>query len=115
MLPYMPFHYLLFKILKTPAVVLTSGNLSDEPIIIDDRAAEKQLMTVADSIVSYNRRINNRTDDSVIRIINGKINIIRRSRGFVPRPVDLNFMVEGILALGAEQKNSFALAGIHRQ
>lgn len=109
MLPYMPLHYLLFRVLKTPAVVLTSGNLSDEPIIIDDTAAEKQLMTVADSIVSYNRRIRNRTDDSVIRIINGKINIIRRSRGFVPQPVDLNIKVEGILALGAEQKNSFCI------
>jgi hydrogenase maturation protein HypF len=109
MLPYMPFHYLLFRILKTPAVVLTSGNLSDEPIIIDDTAAEQQLMTVADSIVSYNRRISNRTDDSVIRVVNGKINTIRRSRGFVPQPVDLNFKVEGILALGAEQKNSFCI------
>jgi len=109
MLPYMPFHYLLFRILKTSAVVLTSGNLSDEPIIIDDSAAEKKLMTVADSLVSYNRIIRNRTDDSVVRIINGKINIIRRSRGWVPQPVDLNFKVEGILALGAEQKNSFCI------
>ena len=114
MLPYMPFHYLLFRILKTSAVVLTSGNLSDEPIIIDDSAAEKKLMTVADSLVSYNRIIRNRTDDSVVRIINGKINIIRRSRGWVPQPVDLNFKVEGILALGAEQKNSFCI-GKHFQ
>ena len=109
MLPYMPFHYLLFRILETPVAVLTSGNLSDEPIIIDDTTAEKQLNTVADSIVSYNRKISNRTDDSVIRIINGKINVFRRSRGFVPQPVDLNFNVEGILALGAEQKNSFCI------
>ena len=109
MLPYMPLHYLLFKILKTPVVVLTSGNISDEPIIIDDTAAEKQLMPVADSLVSYNRQILNRTDDSVIRFIDRKISIIRRSRGFVPRPVDLKLNVEGILALGAEQKNSFSL------
>jgi hydrogenase maturation protein HypF len=114
MLPYMPIHYLLFRILKTPAVVLTSGNLSDEPIITDDSAADKKLMTVADSLVSYNRIIRNRTDDSVVRIINGKINIIRRSRGWVPQPVDLNFKVEGILALGAEQKNSFCI-GKHFQ
>ncbi|MDP4224550.1 MAG: Sua5/YciO/YrdC/YwlC family protein, partial [Bacteroidota bacterium] len=84
-------------------------NLSDEPTIIDDSEAEKKLMTVADSLVSYNRNIHNRADDSVIRIINGKISLIRRSRGYVPRPVDLNFNVEGILALGAEQKNSFCL------
>jgi hydrogenase maturation protein HypF len=109
MLPYMPFHYLLFRILKTPAVVLTSGNLSDEPIITDDQDAEKKLMMVADSLVSYNRIIRNRTDDSVVRIMNGKINIIRRSRGYVPSPVDLTFKVEGILALGAEQKNSFCI------
>ena len=106
MLPYMPLHYMLFRILKTPAVVLTSGNISDEPIIIDDLIAEKQLMTIADSLLSYNRQIFNRTDDSVLRIIDNKTTLIRRSRGFVPRPVDLNHNVEGILALGAEQKNS---------
>ena len=114
MLPYMPIHYLLFRILTTPAVILTSGNLSEEPIIIDDSAAEEKLMAVADSLVSYNRTIRNRTDDSVVRIINGEVNIIRRSRGWVPQPVDIKFKVEGILALGAEQKNSFCI-GKHYQ
>jgi len=109
MLPYMPLHYLLFRILNTPAVVLTSGNLSDEPIIIDDSTAQEKLMTVADSLVSYNRIIRNRTDDSVVRIMNGNNCIIRRSRGWVPQPVDLNFNVEGVLALGAEQKNCFCI------
>jgi hydrogenase maturation protein HypF len=109
MLPYMPVHYLLFKVLKTPVVVLTSGNISDEPIVIDDNEAAKKLKPVADSILSYNRQILNRTDDSVVRFIDRKISIIRRSRGFVPRPVDLEFNVEGILALGAEQKNSFCI------
>jgi hydrogenase maturation protein HypF len=109
MLPYMPIHYLLFRTLNTPAVVLTSGNLSDEPIIKDDSVALRKLLKVADSIVSYNREIRNRTDDSVIRIIDGKINIIRRSRGWTPQPVDLKFKVEGILALGAEQKNSLCI------
>jgi hydrogenase maturation protein HypF len=109
MLPYMPIHYMLFRILKTPAVVLTSGNLSDEPIIIDDLLAEEKLMSIADSLLSNNRQILNRTDDSVIRIIDKKTNLIRRSRGFVPRPVDLKDKVEGILALGAEQKNSFCI------
>jgi hydrogenase maturation protein HypF len=109
MLPYMPFHYLLFRDLETPAVVLTSGNLSDEPIIIDDKVAEEKLMPVADAVVSYNRRISNRTDDSVVRIINRSITIIRRSRGYVPQPVDLRFRVEGILAMGAGQKNSFCI------
>jgi hydrogenase maturation protein HypF len=109
MLPYMPVHYMLFRNLKTPAVVLTSGNISDEPIIIDDRDAEQQLMPVSDSLLSYNRQILNRIDDSVIRIINRKTSLFRRSRGFVPRPVDLNCNVEGILALGAEQKNSICI------
>jgi len=109
MLPYMPVHYMLFRVLKTPVVVLTSGNISDEPIITSDSEAEKKLMPVAGSILSYNRQILNRTDDSVIRFINNKISVIRRSRGFVPRPVDLRFNVEGIIALGAEQKNSFCI------
>ncbi len=109
MLPYMPFHYMLFRILNTPAIVLTSGNLSDEPILIDDLKAEEQLSHVADSFLSYNRKIFNRTDDSVIRMIDGNTNIYRRSRGFVPRPVDLRFNAEGILALGAEQKNSICI------
>jgi hydrogenase maturation protein HypF len=109
MLPYMPFHYLLFKSIKTPAVVLTSGNISDDPIIIDDQLAEKELFQTADSLLSYNRQIENRTDDSVIRIIDHKPSVIRRSRGYVPRPVDLKSDVEGILALGAEQKNNFCI------
>jgi len=109
MLPYMPVHYMLFKVLETPAIVLTSGNISDEPIIINDAEAEKQLMRIADSLVSYNRQILNRIDDSVIRFIDKKVLLIRRSRGFVPRPVDLKFNVEGILTLGAEQKNSFCI------
>jgi hydrogenase maturation protein HypF len=106
MLPYMPVHYLLFGSLQTPALILTSGNISDEPIIIDDLLAEEQLRSVADSIVSYNREIFNRADDSVIRFVARQKCIIRRSRGFVPGPVDLFCRAEGILALGAEQKNS---------
>jgi len=109
MLPYMPLHYLLFRFLKTPAVVLTSGNISDEPIIIDDLIAEKHLVSVTDSFLSHNRQIINRTDDSVVRIIDQEISLIRRSRGFVPRPVDLNCNTEGIIAFGAEQKNSFCI------
>lgn len=109
MLPYMPLHFLLFNKIKTKAVVLTSGNISDDPIIIDDTEAEKKLMPVAGSILSYNRAIHNRTDDSVIRIIDHKTSILRRSRGYVPRPVYLKTNAEGILALGADQKNSFCI------
>lgn len=109
LLPYMPFHYLLFRKLKVPAIVFTSGNISDEPVIKDDKIAENKLKPVADSIVSYNREILNRADDSVVRIIYKKVSVIRRSRGFVPGPVDLKTNVEGIIALGAEQKNSFCI------
>lgn len=109
MLPYMPVHYMLFRTLKTPVVVLTSGNLSEEPVLIDDEKAEEQLLSIADSFLSYNRIIFNRTDDSVVRIIDKEITLIRRSRGFVPQPVDLKCDVEGILALGAEQKNSVCI------
>jgi len=109
MLPYMPLHYLLFKHIKTPVVVLTSGNISDDPIITDDSTAEKQLLKVAGSVLSYNRAIHNRADDSVVRIIDHMPCILRRSRGYVPRPVDLKMDVEGILALGADQKNSFCI------
>ncbi len=106
MLPYMPFHHLLFKNLNTPVLIFTSGNISDEPIIIEDIIAEQQLTKVADSVVSYNRQIFNRVDDSVIKFINRQKCIIRRSRGFVPVPVDTGCQVEGFLALGAEMKNS---------
>jgi len=108
-LPYMPVQYLLFRLLKTPAIVMTSGNISGEPIITGDAEASVKLGSVADSIVGYNREILNRVDDSVVRVINGGISLIRRSRGFVPRPVDLALDAEGILAMGAEEKNSFCI------
>jgi hydrogenase maturation protein HypF len=109
LLPYMPVHYMLFKALDTPAVVLTSGNLADDPVIIGDELAKEKLMPVTNSLVSYNREILNRTDDSVVRVIDKKLSIIRRSRGFVPQPVNLICNVDGIMATGAEQKNTFCI------
>lgn len=109
MLPYLPLHYLIFRKVNTAAIVLTSGNISDEPIIIDDKAAHEKLMPVAGAVVTSNRAIVNRCDDSVIRIYDKKPGIIRRSRGFVPSPVDLKLNVDGILALGGEQKNTFSI------
>ncbi len=108
-LPYMPFHYLLFEKLKTPAIVLTSGNLSDEPVLISDAEARQQLAGVADAIVGYNREIYNRADDSVAFIANGKTRRIRRSRGYIPSPIRLAFDAEGIFAAGAELVNCFAM------
>ncbi|NIA09497.1 MAG: hypothetical protein GWP10_07170 [Nitrospiraceae bacterium] len=101
-LPYMPFHYLLFEKLKTPAIVLTSGNLSDEPVLISDEEARKQLNGVADAVIGYNREIYNRADDSVAFVVNGKPRLIRRSRGYVPSPIRLAFDAEGVFAAGAD-------------
>lgn len=109
MLPYMPLHHMLFRVLQTPAVVLTSGNLSEEPIIISDSDALRHLMPVSGCVVSYNREICNRADDSVVRTCAGKTILVRRSRGYAPEPVYLDADAEGIFAAGAEQKNSFCL------
>jgi hydrogenase maturation protein HypF len=109
MLPHMPVHYMLFRVLDTPAIILTSGNISEEPIITDDYIAEKLLMHITGCVVSYNREIYNRVDDSVIRVINKEISLIRRSRGFVPQPVVVRCKAEGIFAAGAEQKNTFCI------
>lgn len=109
MLPYMPFHHLLFEKLSTPAIVLTSGNISDEPVLIDYDAAALDLNEVAHSFITYNRRILNRTDDSVLMVAGGKERIIRRSRGYVPAPVELGLEAEGIFAAGAELVNCFCI------
>jgi hydrogenase maturation protein HypF len=109
MLPYMPLHYLLFENLDLPAIVLTSGNLSDEPVIIDNEEVLDRLSGVADAFLLYNRDIWNRTDDSVIMYAGDIPRMIRRSRGFAPSPVNLGFNVDGIFAAGAELVNCFCL------
>jgi len=109
LLPYMPFHYLLFEKLKTPALVMTSGNISDEPIIIESSKAINTFNQNCDAVLTYNRDIYNRTDDSVVFIANNKSRTIRRSRGFVPSPVLLDFHAEGIFAAGAELVNTFCI------
>ena len=109
MLPYMPFHYLLFRHLKTSAIVLTSGNFSSEPILIDNQTALIQFSPLVDALVLHNRDIFNRTDDSVVRIIAGKERIFRRSRGYVPTPVRTALNTEGIVAFGAELTNCFSV------
>ena len=109
MLPYMPFHYLLFERLKTPVIVLTSGNLTDEPIVISDTRAKKILSPISDALLSYNRDIFNRTDDSVTMVVSNKERIIRRSRGYAPTPIRLDLEVDGIMAAGAELSNCFCI------
>ncbi len=107
MLPYMPLHYLLFSRLTTPAIVLTSGNFINEPILTDNSAAKEQFSPLINALILHNRDIFNRTDDSVVRIIDGRERIFRRSRGWVPSPVMTDFNTEGILAFGAELTNCF--------
>jgi hydrogenase maturation protein HypF len=108
-LPYMPFHYLLFKKLKIDTIVFTSANFSDEPVIISDKVALSSLSELANAVITYNREIFNRTDDSVCRVINGNELIIRRSRGYAPTPVKLDLQTEGIFGAGAELTNCFAI------
>ncbi len=109
MLPYMPLHYLLFEELHTAALVLTSGNLAEEPILIDNKKAETILGTVSDAVLHYNRDIYNRCDDSVAMVVNEKSRLIRRSRGYVPNPIRTSLDMEGIFAAGAELVNCFAM------
>lgn len=109
MLPYMPFHTLLFEMLDTPAIVLTSGNLADEPILLSNPSALDQFAEVCDGIITHNREIYNRNDDSVSVVFRGQPGIIRRSRGYAPSPIRLSFDAEGIFAAGAELTAAFCM------
>jgi len=109
MLPYMPLHHLLFEQSRLPAIVLTSGNISDEPIITGNHEAVRVLGRICDAVLTYNRDIHNRTDDSVVRVIHEKERVFRRSRGYAPIPVKVSRQVEGILATGAELVNCFCI------
>ena len=108
MLPYSPLHHLLLNdSLKT--LVMTSGNVSDEPISYKNEEAFGRLSNIADYFLFHNREIHMRCDDSVTRIFDGKPYILRRSRGYVPFPIKLSFPLEMILACGGELKNTFCL------
>ena len=108
MLPYTPLHYLLLKHDFT-ALVMTSGNMSEEPIAIDNDDAFKRLAAIADYFLIHDRDIYLRSDDSIVRHIAGAERFIRRSRGFVPIPVFLKNEVLPILACGAELKNTICV------
>ena len=108
-LPYTPFHYLLMENLSISAMVLTSGNISNEPIEISNNSALRQFSGLCDAVLTYNRDIQNRTDDSVVRIVNGKERVLRRSRGWVPESITVNANAEGILATGSELKTCFCI------
>jgi hydrogenase maturation protein HypF len=107
MLPYTPLHHLLLE--RIPALVMTSGNLTEEPISYVDGEAEVRLGAIADYFLVHNREIFTRCDDSVMRIVRGKLQPVRRSRGYVPNPIHLPFTGAPVLAVGAELKNTFCL------
>ncbi len=116
MLPYTPLHVLL---MEGPfvALVMTSGNVSEEPISRDNRSAFLKLHGIADYFLVHNRDIHLRGDDSVVRVVDGVPRQVRRSRGYVPVPVFLPPSIAGmpsVLALGAELKNTICLTKKNR-
>ena len=124
MLPYTPLHHLLLEEVGRP-LVLTSGNVSDEPIAYQDSDALERLAGIADAFLVHDRAIHIRTDDSVARAFGaggsavrpqpGRPVLIRRSRGFAPEPVTVHRgFPRPVLACGAELKNTFCLAKEHR-
>jgi hydrogenase maturation protein HypF len=119
MLPYTPLHHLLLAELGFP-VVATSGNLSDEPICIDEHEALERLRGIADVFLVHNRPIVRHVDDSIVRVVLGREMVLRRARGYAPLPIPLPQTTEGssskipnqkskILAVGAHLKNSIAI------
>jgi hydrogenase maturation protein HypF len=122
MLPYTPLHYLLFTEkglrkgdLLLPALVMTSGNLSEEPIATDNDEARQRLAALADSFLMHNRDIHVRCDDSVTRVPRLKSSapaaayFLRRSRGYAPDAIQMPFEMPSILATGPELKNTFCM------
>lgn len=108
MLPYSPLHYLILKAAKRP-LVMTSGNISDEPIAYQDSDALSRLAGIADYFFVHNRDIHQRTDDTVARIFDEAPMMIRRSRGYVPLSITLPLSGREILACGGQLKNTFCL------
>jgi len=109
MLPYTPMHTLLLEAFGGP-LVLTSGNASDEPIAFDDTDAAQRLVSIADAFLVHDRAIRTRVDDSVAKVVRGRVLPIRRSRGYVPGPVALpQESPQPVLACGPALKNTFCV------
>ena len=110
MLPYTPLHHLLFE--GSPGfdvLVMTSGNVSEEPIVSVNEEAGPRLRNLADHFLFHNRDIQTRVDDSVVQTFEGRHYPLRRSRGFAPEPIDLEMPLREILACGGELKNTLCL------
>jgi hydrogenase maturation protein HypF len=109
-LPYTPLHHLLLQAVRRP-VVMTSGNLSDEPLATDDDDAARRLAGLADAFLTHDREIRARYDDSVTRVVAGRESIVRRGRGYAPEALRLPVPApRPVLAVGAELKHTFTLA-----
>jgi hydrogenase maturation protein HypF len=109
MLPYTPLHHLFMRALGFP-VVATSGNLSDEPICIDEREAFERLAGIADYFLIHDRPIVRHVDDSVVRVVRGRDLVLRRARGYAPMPIHLREPLPTVLAVGAHLKNCVCLS-----
>ncbi len=111
MLPYTPLHQLLLA-QAPPALVMTSGNLSEEPLVFTNEEARTKLSSLTDAFLMHNRDIQVPVDDSVVRPMGEERAVpLRRARGFVPQPITLPLALPTeILGVGAEQKNTFGLA-----
>jgi len=109
-LPYAPLQHLLFADARVRALVMTSANLSEEPIAIDNDEARARLGGIADAFLMHDREILQRCDDSVAAVVDGAPQLVRRARGFVPMGVALPFDAPPLLAVGGHLKNVFALA-----
>jgi hydrogenase maturation protein HypF len=109
MLPYTPLHHLLMADLGLP-IVATSGNRSDEPIAIDEHDAVLQLQGIADVFLVHNRPIVRPMDDSVVQVVLGRDQVLRRARGYAPLPIALERALPPILAVGGHLKNTVAVA-----
>jgi hydrogenase maturation protein HypF len=111
LLPYTPLHVLLLEAEPgfPQALVMTSGNLSEEPIATDNDDARARLADLTDAFLMHDRGIHTRCDDPVVRTFNGEVYPLRRGRGYAPFPVKLRWEAPPILAVGAELKNTFCL------
>lgn len=108
MLPYTPLHHILLREIDLP-LIMTSGNLSEEPICQDNEEALDRLKGIADYFLLNDRDIYSRYDDSVVFVLEDKPQIIRRARGYAPSPIKLPFKIKQTLACGGELKNTFCL------
>jgi hydrogenase maturation protein HypF len=113
-LPYAPVHSLLLGEEPAAALVMTSANLSEEPIAIANDEAVERLRGIADAFLVHDRDILQRADDSVLMVVEGAPQFVRRSRGYVPLPVTLLQETPPLLAVGGHLKSVFTLAkGLH--